>query len=199
MYAMSTHQLFLLDAEQSVRPADLPTSVLTDLISTVNAHGRYYPLMSQHRVQAGADFVSYVRRILRAAPPEPQAFPGYDFRFFDNLAAMRAEIVRLDRQEGLARLVAGYAWPWKSKKDSSAFDIEVDGLQLRWNTRAVDWVSSPTSLDEVGSIHTIQGYDLNYAGVVIGKDLRYDADLKRIYFDRPLCQPGMRHSPPDNY
>jgi DUF2075 family protein len=52
-----------------------------------------------------------------------------------------------------------------------AYDIEVDGLKLRWNGTDVDWVNSRNSLDEVGSIHTIQGYDLNYAGVIIGRDL----------------------------
>ena len=85
---------------------------------------------------------------------------------------------------GLARVVAGYAWPWRSKRDKSAYDIELDGLRLRWNQVAVDWVNSPGSLDEVGSIHTIQGYDLNYAGVVIGKDLRYDPARGALYFDR---------------
>ena len=48
----------------------------------------------------------------------------------------------------------------------------------------VDWVSSPTSVDEVGVIHTIQGYDLNYAGVIIGTDLRYDRDGDPLRFDR---------------
>ena len=50
--------------------------------------------------------------------------------------------------------------------------------------KPVDWVNSATSLDEMGSIHTIQGYDLNVAGVVIGRDLRYDRDARRIRFDR---------------
>ena len=62
--------------------------------------------------------------------------------------------------------------------------MAIDGEQVRWNTRPVDWVSSTTSRDEMGSIHTIQGYDLNYAGVVIGRDLRFDPDEGRIWFDR---------------
>ena len=85
---------------------------------------------------------------------------------------------------GLARLVAGYAWPWRSKTDATAYDIELDGLQLRWNRSQVDWVNSVGSADEVGSIHTIQGYDLNYAGVIIGNDLRYNQRRGRLYFDR---------------
>ncbi|MGO1594679.1 MAG: DNA/RNA helicase domain-containing protein, partial [Ancrocorticia sp.] len=47
-----------------------------------------------------------------------------------------------------------------------------------------DWISSRHSSDEVGSIHTVQGYDLNYAGVIIGNDLRYDSSNHKITFDR---------------
>lgn len=57
-------------------------------------------------------------------------------------------------------------------------------MRLRWNSTDVDWVSSPTSIDEVGSIHTIQGYDLNYAGVIIGPDLRLDEATGKVVFDR---------------
>src|SRR5690606_7907443 len=85
---------------------------------------------------------------------------------------------------GLARLVAGYAWPWRSRKDPDAYDIEIDGLQFRWNSTDVDWVNSAKSVEEVGSIHTVQGYDLNYAGVIIGPDLRWDPVRERLYFDR---------------
>ena len=55
---------------------------------------------------------------------------------------------------------------------------------MRWNSTDVDWVNTPNSADEVGVIHTIQGYDLNYAGVIIGPDLRYDAKLQQLTFNR---------------
>lgn len=181
---MSDHQIFLLDAEQSVRPADVPLEVLRDLRMEAERQRRSYHLMSQMRVRAGADYVGYVREILSPLPPEPREFLGYDLRFYDDLKRMRRDLRRADRMFGLARLVAGYAWPWRSKNDSTAYDIEIDGLQLRWNRSQVDWVNSAGSTDEVGSIHTIQGYDLNYAGVIIGNDLRYDPDERRLYFDR---------------
>ena len=118
------------------------------------------------------------------SPPPPQEFEGYDFRLFDSLAAMREEIRRKDAEAGLSRLLAGFAWPWKTKTDKTAFDIEVDGCQLRWNSTQRDWIASSKSLDEVGSIHTVQGYDLNYAGVIIGPDLRYDPVASRLFVDR---------------
>jgi uncharacterized protein len=97
---------------------------------------------------------------------------------------MHRDIRAQDQQYGLARLVAGFAWPWKSKSDRAAFDIEIDGYGLRWNTVAKDWINSRHAVDEVGSIHTVQGYDLNYAGVIIGPDLTFDYSSQRVSFVR---------------
>ncbi|MEC5168310.1 DNA/RNA helicase domain-containing protein [Glaciihabitans sp. GrIS 2.15] len=183
--AKSRHQIFLLDAAQSVRPADLPSETLSVLVGEAKAANRNYPLLSQMRVQAGSDYVSYIRRILGSgAPVAPEGFDGYGFRLFDNLAEMREEIQRKDAEVGLSRLLAGYAWPWKTKNDKTAFDIDLDGVQLRWNSKQVDWIASPKAIDEVGSIHTVQGYDLNYAGVIIGPDLRYDPVNGTLIVDR---------------
>jgi len=187
--ARSTHQIFLLDAAQSVRPADLPPEVLEKLVLQAKATRRHHPLLSQMRVQAGADYVAYIRRLLGTAsadekPLEHVTFEGYDFRMFDDIAAMRAEVHRMDSEAGLSRLLAGFAWPWRTKTDKTAHDIEIDGTQLRWNSTQTDWIASPKSIDEVGSIHTVQGYDLNYAGVIIGPDLRYDPVKRRVIVDR---------------
>ncbi|MFL0712869.1 MAG: DNA/RNA helicase domain-containing protein [Microcella pacifica] len=181
----------MVDPEQSVRPADLPPELMRALVDDAKADHRHYPLTSQLRVRAGEDYIGWVRSILRpgpplpdAPPPAPRTFEGYDLRFFDDLGELHDAIRERDAEHGLARLVAGYAWEWKSKNDPAAYDIELDGRQLRWNTTATDWIASPTSLDEVGSIHTVQGYDLNYAGVIIGNDLQWDEDAQRLVVDR---------------
>ena len=185
--ARSHHQLFLIDGAQSVRPADLPAERIDELVDEARRDDRLYPLVSQMRVRAEEDYVSYVRRVLRVEPAlselVPERFGDYDFRLFDNLQDMRDEIHRRDAEVGLSRLVAGYAWEWRTKNDKSAWDIEIDGLQFRWNGTQVDWIASPESLHEVGSIHTVQGYDLNYAGVIIGADLRYE-EGRGLFIDR---------------
>ncbi|EHL00102.1 hypothetical protein M7I_3979 [Glarea lozoyensis 74030] len=170
--AKSRHQIFLLDAAQSVRPADLPTELLSGLVADTRASGRHFQLRTQMRVKAGSDFVSYVRWILDphplSYPRVKQDFGEYDFRSFDNVAHMRDQIFQHNAEVGLSRMVAGFAWPWNSKKDKNKFDIEIDETQLRWNSVIADWISSRKALEEVGSIHTVQGYDLNYVGVIIG-------------------------------
>ena len=179
------HRILLLDPAQAVRPADLPLAELVRVTSMARADGRFFPLHSQMRVKAGDDYVGYVRGVVGAtADLQPRVFEGYDLRFFDDIRAMRSEIAARNDEVGLSRLVAGYAWPWKSKKDREAIDIEIDGLQLQWNSTQVDWVASVRSPQEVGSIHTVQGYDLNYVGVIIGPDLRWDEATGETRFDR---------------
>lgn len=184
--AQSRHRIYLLDLEQTVRPADLPQGFLRSLVDQARSTHRWYPLSTQMRVRAGADYVQFVRDVLRGQTnaSELPDFGDYDLRFFDNLAAMRREIIKRNDEHGLARLVAGYAWEWKSNREKEAFDIELDGVQLRWNSQAKDWINSPASIQEVGSIHTVQGYDLNYAGVIIGSDLRYDPHSGQLFIDR---------------
>jgi len=70
------------------------------------------------------------------------------------------------------------------QKDKNAFDIEIGQTRLRWNSTLTDWIASSNALEEVGSIHTVQGYDLNYVGVIIGLDLRFDPVRRRLFIDR---------------
>lgn len=125
-----------------------------------------------------------MNELLTGSVSDVQDFGDYDLRLFDDFDDMRLAIRQRDSEFKLARLLAGYAWEWRSRKDRSAFDIELGQSKMQWNRKTVDWVNSKTSLEEVGSIHTIQGYDLNYAGVVIGGDLSYDRASRRTVFNR---------------
>jgi DUF2075 family protein len=186
--AKSRQQIFLLDAMQSVRPADLPQELLSGLVADTRASNRHFQLRTQIRVQAGSDYVSYIRWILDPSPlsvPRVRLnFGEYDFRAFDSVSEMRDEIFRRNAEVGLSRMVAGYAWEWKTQKDKNAFDIEIGETRLRWNSTPTDWVSSDNALEEVGSIHTVQGYDLNYVGVIIGLDLQFDPNRRCLCIDR---------------
>jgi DUF2075 family protein len=136
------------------------------------------------RVMGGNDYLAFVKDLFSETGHPAKDFSGYDLRFFDSFKDMRAEILRLDDEHGLSRLLAGFAWEYKTKKNPQLFDIELEGIKLRWNQTVTDWVSSPTSPQEVGSIHTIQGYDLNYAGVIIGNDIGYDPVIKKMFLRR---------------
>ena len=182
--AQSDHQVLLLDTEQSVRPGDLPLERTNDLIRSAVGEGRHYPLKSQMRVRAAEDYVGYIRNVLAGTQTQRVDFTDYELRMFDDLAELYRELGRREAEFGLSRLIAGYAWKWVSRGNPELFDIELDGLRFRWNTTTTDWVNTPNAFDEVGSIHTVQGYDLNYAGVIIGRDLIFDPGNSSIRVDR---------------
>ncbi|MFK4790783.1 DNA/RNA helicase domain-containing protein [Microbacterium sp. ZW T5_56] len=190
----SEHTILLMDAEQSVRPADLPPEVVGEVVGEAKVSHHFFALKTQMRVKAGADYVGFVRDMLAGRNVERPDLGDYEFALFDDIGAMKKLIRKRDRSDGLARLAAGYAWTWESDPKKKGmkrvplaerpYDIEIDGHRWRWNSADKDWINSPDALDEVGSIHTVQGYDLNYAGVIIGPDLRLDPMTGQIRFDR---------------
>jgi uncharacterized protein len=185
--AKSLHQIYLLDESQSVKPADLPSKVIGSLVQRTKSNFCHYSLSSQMRVSGGADYIDFIGRVLHDEyDGGPKHFGDYDLKFFDNFLDMKIAIEKKasDPKTRLSRLLSGFAWPWQSKSGEFDWDIEIDGIRMPWNRRNYDWVNSPTSLDEVGSIHTIQGYDLNFAGVIIGPDLYFDQELGKIAFNR---------------
>jgi hypothetical protein len=195
--AKSRHQVFLIDPQQSVRTSDISFGDVQRLIESARDKGRAFTLRTQERVRNGENYVAFVRDVIAGKRPEPTKIDPDYFRIFDSLEEMRDAILEKNEMYGLSRLVAGYAWPWTSKRDASKYDIEIDGLSLRWNSASeTDWLTSQkeSAATEVGSIHTVQGYDLNYAGVIIGKDLQWDSNRRQMvfsaenYFDRSARQ-----------
>lgn len=169
----SKYQILFYDRNQTVRPSDIPASyfeLLRDRETT-----KVYRLRTQFRCMAGDEYIDYIRSIFSDNPPtEKKSFEGYDLRLFTDCGEMTDLIREMNDRYGLCRTVAGYSWEWASKNDPEKYDIELDGRSYRWNTRTTDWVNSKESINEVGCIHTIQGYDLNYAAIIIGKELDYD-------------------------
>lgn len=186
--AFSRFRVLLVDSGQSVRTNDLPRAVVEEL-ETPSRDRRVHQLSTQMRVNADFDYVSYIHDMLTSETDTRALDRGhlgdYDFRLYDDPAEMYEDILAKDDEHGLSRVSAGYAWPWQSKNqpgDDAPYDIEISGLRLRWNRQATDWINSPSSRYEAGSIHTLQGYDLNWAGVIIGPDLGFDPATQRIVF-----------------
>ncbi len=171
----ATQQIFLYDQNQSVRPSDVEPNRFAEL----NAVS--YDLLSQIRVEGGDEYIQFIDDLfdLREVQYTPKE---YDFKVYTDINQMVADIKAKDRETGLARMVAGYAWTWNTK-NGGEYDIEIDGLKLVWNSTTSDWVNSPNAVNEVGCIHTVQGYDLNYTGVIIGPELTYNEDTKRLEVD----------------
>ncbi len=180
----SKYQIFFYDENQSVKPSDIRKEDFKEI------NAKYYTLITQMRVEAGEDYIQFVDNIFENKKEIKGNFKNYDFKIFNNIEDLFLEIKNKDKHHGLSRVVAGYAWPWHTKNGEKGFDIEIEGLKAVWNSTATDWVNSPNAINEVGCIHTVQGYDLNYVGVIIGPELDYDPINNKFivnkgqYFDR---------------
>ena len=140
-------------------------------------------LTSQLRVKGGDDYVEFIDDLLNCRldlSAKKFSAKEYDFKLFDSISDLKNEIRKRDEENGLSRLVAGYSWPWISKNNNMENDISIQGVELKWNSVSDDWVNSRNSLNEVGCIHTTQGYDLNYAGVIFGNEISYAKNKNEI-------------------
>lgn len=177
----SKNQIFFYDPNQSVKPADIRPQDFSKL------NAKKYTLTTQMRVNAGESYIDAIESFFNLKHPEVKSFDNYDFKIFDNISDMVSNIKQKDSKHKLARMVAGYAWPWHTKLGNNSgqdHDIEIDGHQMVWNSTAADWVNSPNAINEVGCIHTVQGYDLNYVGVIIGPEFTYNKEKGEFYVDR---------------
>lgn len=178
----SKYQILFYDKNQSVRPTDVRHDEFRKIINREDHLDLF--LFSQMRVIGGDVYVKYIKDIFNNNHPKPKEFDAYDVCLFDDIDVMIQAIKSKNEELGLCRTVSGYAWDWVSKKDQSKHDITIDNHSYIWNTENEDWVNSKNSINEIGCIHTIQGYDLNYAAIILGEDIKYDPDLQKIYTDK---------------
>lgn len=188
--ANSKNQIFFYDAAQSVKPSDIDEEKFDTLLNDRNT--LKLELTSQMRVQGGNNYIKFVDELLHVKRANRITYSAKDYELFvfDSLVDLYDELGKREKVGGLCRLIAGYSWPWLSKEDKAAIDIEIEGLEFQWNQTDKDWINSPNAFKEIGCIHTTQGYDLNYSGVIFGKEINYNKLNDRIevdpkmYFDK---------------
>jgi DUF2075 family protein len=168
--------VFFIDEDQRVTLKDIGTKeLIKEFAAAKGAIVEEYELASQFRCNGSDGYLAWLDNTLDLRPTVNSllATDEYDFRVFDDPAAMHAEITARNG-DNKARVVAGYCWPWRSKRDSAATDIVIGpGYSRQWNLDKDGslWIMAPNSIEEVGCIHTCQGLEVNYVGVIVGPDL----------------------------
>ena len=187
----SKNAILFYDENQSIKPSDVKKEDFDKLKSSSLTKVEY--LKSQFRVKGGNNYVKYVSNLLNCKldlAKEIFNSSEYEFLLFDSIEEMVTEIKLRNTENDLSRLIAGYSWPWISKNDKSLYDIKIGNYELQWNSVSDDFINSPNAINEVGCIHTTQGYDLNYSGIIFGNEITYDKTkneiviLKENYFDK---------------
>ena len=177
----SKYQLFFYDSEQSIKPADVRKESF-DKIKGQNDASQI-TLFSQMRSEGKNDYITFVDNLLKEKLDNNTTIfnnPNYELALFDDLSLMMERLQKMENEYGLCRSMSGYSWPWVSKTDANLPDAMIDGVKMFWNRQSIDWINSTTDVTEMGCIHTVQGYDLNYSGVIFGKEITYDKNSKKI-------------------
>lgn len=177
----SSKAILFYDVGQSIKPSDVLKHDFDNLKFKNDTKIEY--LQSQFRVKGGNSYVKYVDDLLTCNLYESQNIyndKNYDFVLFDTIDSFISEVKLRDKEVGLSRMIAGYSWKWISNKDDSLLDIEIEKTKLKWNSTNIDWVNSPNAINEVGCIHTTQGYDLNYSGIIFGNEISYSKEKNEI-------------------
>lgn len=191
--------VFFVDDRQKIHIKDIGSKhEIENIASDLNAKVCCMKLESQFRCNGSDGYLSWLDNSLQIQETANVFLPvdSYDFRVFDDPNDMFELIKQKNKENNKSRVVAGYCWPWISKKDKTKFDIEIKpyGFKKRWNLSdsKTPWILGENSIEEIGCIHTCQGLELDYVGVILGDDIRFENNkivtdvLKRSQSDKTV-------------
>lgn len=169
--------IFFIDEDQRVTWKDIGSSqAIEQWAEKLGATVTRAKLESQFRCNGSDGYLAWLDNTLEIKETANKTLDGisYDFQVFDSPSLLRDKIISKNKNNK-ARLVAGYCWDWISKKEESAFDITFPDhdFAMQWNLPddGAAYIIAKDSVNQVGCIHTCQGLELEYVGVIIGNDL----------------------------
>lgn len=172
--------VFFIDEEQKVTTADACTietiRQYAKMLGSEIIEGEDYNLTSQFRCNGSDSYLALINSILGMhSSPNTLLDLDYDIQVFDSPTKMREALRTKNLINNKSRMLAGYCYEWKSQNDASTMDIRLeDGFEAQWNFGDTKtWAIDENSFDQIGCIHTSQGLEFDYVGVIIGKDLIY--------------------------
>ena len=185
------YKVLFYDQDQTIKASDISYDEYMKSIHDYASFYNDFTLETQMRCAGGKSYTSYIKDIMNCHSPQFKDIVNYDFKIFDDVDVMINKIKSLDDEMGLCKNVAGYSWPWKTKNYKTledilvdqAYDIDIGNYHYIWNLSTEGWLDREDSRDTIGCIHTTQGYDLNYVGVIFGKEIDYDPTTNQIVVD----------------
>jgi DUF2075 family protein len=170
--------IFFIDEDQRVTFKDIgEKEEIRRWAARCGARVHELALESQFRCNGSDGYLAWVDNVLQIRATANQTLEGidYEFRVCDSPEELRELVLRRNRLNNKARMVAGYCWDWVSKGKPGLLDIVLPEHEFsaKWNLAADGnlWILKPESVSEVGCIHTCQGLELDYVGVILGPDL----------------------------
>ena len=178
----SKFSIFFIDESQRVTLRDIGSiEEIQKYIRQAGAESEIMELESQYRCNGSDGYIAWLDDVLEIR--ETANYYGfnldYDIRVFDTPNEVRNLIFEKNKENNKSRLVAGYCWNWikEGKNKSDVYDITIPehNFAMSWNLgNSQTWAIDSDSVNEIGCIHTVQGLEFDYIGVIIGDDLRYE-------------------------
>ena len=178
----SNFSIFFIDEDQKVTLKDIGSvDEIKKYANELGAGIKIVELESQFRCNGSDGYLAWLDNVLdirKTANYDLDDFQ-YDFKVIDSPNDLRRLIEEKNSINNKSRLVAGYCWNWISegKNNSEVHDIVIPeyNFEMSWNLgNSQTWAIDPMSVNEIGCIHTCQGLEFDYVGVIIGDDIRYE-------------------------
>lgn len=172
--------VFFIDESQRVTVKDIGSvDEIKHWATFNNAEVFEDELSSQFRCNGSDGYLAWLDDVLeiRETANYNLEAPNYEFMVFDSPEEMRNRVVERNQSSNKARILAGYCWNWPKagRSDTNTHEIKIGDFEISWNLDGGEsFAISPTSINEAGCIHTTQGLEFEYVGVIIGDDLRYE-------------------------
>jgi DUF2075 family protein len=171
--------VFFIDEAQKVTWKDIgEVSEIEKFAKSMNAEVQHLELKSQFRCNGSDGFIAWIDETLGVIEDEETTYPeaSYDFKIFTDPSKLYKEIRSKNQANNKSRMLAGYCWDWVSKNNPKLDDITFPEFKFsaKWNleSRGSAWIIDPNSIEDIGCIHTSQGLELDYVGVIVGPDLK---------------------------
>ncbi len=171
--------VFFIDESQRVTLKDIGSvAEIRKWANLANAEIYETELVSQFRCDGSDGYLAWVDNVLRIRETANYDMEGidYDIQIFDTPLEMQSMVRQKNRLRNRARILAGYCWEWpkKERNNRNYHDIRIGDFEMSWNMEDGIWAISEDSLEEAGCVHTSQGLEFDYVGVIIGEDMRVE-------------------------
>lgn len=171
----SKNSIFFIDELQQVHLNDIGTiNNIKKIASEYKYNVTELSLNYQYRCNGSDEYLSFVDYILGLNDKLPTNDIEYDFKLIDNPKEL-FQIIKEKNKIAPSRIVAGYCWNWNKKEmnNTNYHDIKINDFEISWNLGQNQTYAIDDSINEAGCIHSVQGLEFDYVGVIIGNDITY--------------------------
>jgi len=185
--------IFFIDDLQVVRPYEIgSTELIKETAKRFDAEVFDFELKTQFRCSGSDGYLNWIDNTLELRETEHLFLTKnekMEFKIFNSPQELYEEIKKRNKEkENSARLVAGFCWPWSDPNPDGTLkeDVVIGNFRMTWEAKndakrlakgipkAALWAYDHNGVNQIGSIYTIQGFEFDYVGVIVGKDLVYD-------------------------